>query len=252
RAVAVLAPPAGHTLLPLLSLALGISGGLFAIGYAASHYGDLPPRVPLHFGFSGAADAWTDRSFGSVFLLPLSTLVSAVLCGGLAVLVANAKRALRDDDGTSLEAQERFRASVARYLAIITLLITAAMVTGSVSGTDVALGRSARLHPLFPILLVAQIVFVIGGAIFLALRRGQGGSRLERRTDSAPLTDGLADNRLWRLGLFYVNRDDPSILVEHRFGLGYTVNLGNWKGILVLATVLILPLGILLLCLLTL
>ncbi|MEE8556523.1 MAG: DUF5808 domain-containing protein [Myxococcota bacterium] len=32
---------------------------------------------------------------------------------------------------------------------------------------------------------------------------GQGGARLER-------------------GMFYINREDPSVLVEKRFGLGYT------------------------------
>ena len=43
--------------------------------------------------------------------------------------------------------------------------------------------------------------------------------------------NGLADNRNWILGMFYVNRDDPSFLVERRFGLGYTINLGNPKAV---------------------
>jgi uncharacterized membrane protein len=32
--------------------------------------------------------------------------------------------------------------------------------------------------------------------------------------------------------MFYVNRDDPSILVERRFGFGYTINFGNPKAVL--------------------
>lgn len=63
---------------------------------------------------------------------------------------------------------------------------------------------------------------------------GQGGSRLERAAASAPLTNGLADNRHWVLGTFHVNREDPALLIEHRFGLGYTVNLGNWKAVALL------------------
>jgi uncharacterized membrane protein len=31
----------------------------------------------------------------------------------------------------------------------------------------------------------------------------------------------------WRWGLFYVNPADPSILIEKRFGIGYTLNFGN-------------------------
>ena len=50
------------------------------------------------------------------------------------------------------------------------------------------------------------------------------------------MTNGLADNRRWILGTFYVNHEDPSIMVEHRFGLGYTLNLGNWKAVVWLVT----------------
>ena len=51
------------------------------------------------------------------------------------------------------------------------------------------------------------------------------GDRSPART--RPLTDDLADNRRCVLGVFYVNRDDPSFFVEKRFGLGYTINFGN-------------------------
>ena len=36
--------------------------------------------------------------------------------------------------------------------------------------------------------------------------------------------------------MFYVDRDDPSIMVEHRFGIGYTLNYGNPTAILTLAS----------------
>ena len=38
----------------------------------------------------------------------------------------------------------------------------------------------------------------------------------------------------WKLGMFYVNRQDPALLVEKRFGIGYTFNFGNpWSWVLV-------------------
>jgi uncharacterized membrane protein len=77
------------------------------------------------------------------------------------------------------------------------------------------------------ILTLILVVFTLGGSVFIAIKFGQGGSQLERSAANAPLTDGLADNRLWVLGMFYVNREDPSLFVERRFGLGYTLNFGN-------------------------
>lgn len=60
------------------------------------------------------------------------------------------------------------------------------------------------------------------------MRLGQGGSRLAsaQRLEPAatkPVGDRTED-RFWKLGVFYRNRNDPSVMVEKRFGLGYTVN----------------------------
>ena len=35
------------------------------------------------------------------------------------------------------------------------------------------------------------------------------------------------DDRFWKAGLLYVNRDDPAIVVGARFGVGWAPNLGN-------------------------
>ena len=54
---------------------------------------------------------------------------------------------------------------------------------------------------------------------------------------------GQPSFRGWVRGLFYVDRDDPSIMVEKRFGLGYTLNYGN-HSVLIVATFLLLSLGL--------
>ena len=35
------------------------------------------------------------------------------------------------------------------------------------------------------------------------------------------------DDAHWKLGVFYVNRDDASLFVPERFGIGWTLNLGR-------------------------
>ncbi len=35
------------------------------------------------------------------------------------------------------------------------------------------------------------------------------------------------DDRFWKMGFIYYNREDPAMMVPKRFGLGYTINLGN-------------------------
>ena len=213
--------------------------GLFAVAHAWTSYDALPASVPTHFGISGAPDAWRPKSIATVMLLPVMVLVLAIGLGGMAWLTANAKRALRrSDQGVSLAAQLRFRRAMTRFLCGVALLTTLMLTALSVSSIEVGLGRTAALAAWEMALTAVLVAYALGGTVYLAVRYGQGGSRLERVGASTPLTNGLADNRYWVLGMFYVNRDDPSILVERRFGLGYTINFGNPKAVLLLAAFL--------------
>jgi uncharacterized membrane protein len=227
--------PTPSTFLPKVALLLGAGLGLWALGYAWAHYADMPASVPTHFGPSGRADAWKPKSFLTVMLLPLMTLLMGVGLSGFAWLTARAKRAIRlSDQGASLEAQVRFRGAMAGFLSGTALLATLMLALMAVTSIQVGLGWRPGLPAGVMALTIVLLIYAIGGTIYLAFRYGQGGARLERARTDTPLTNGLADNRSWVLGMFYVNREDPSILVERRFGLGYTINFGNWKALLLL------------------
>jgi uncharacterized membrane protein len=245
-AVAALLPDAPHApLLPSLAIAIGAAGGVLAIAYTWIHYPDMPARVPTHFGISGRPDQWSARSFGSVTMLPFMTLVMGIGLGVIAWLTARAKRAYRANDrGVSVQAQLRFRRAWSRLLAAIAIITTAMLTSLSIASTRVAIGRAEALPVAFMLLTAVLLVFAIGGTLYLALRYGQGGARLESKAGDAPLADGLADNRRWLLGAFYVNRDDPSFFVEKRFGIGYTVNFGNPKAVALLVVFLLAIIGL--------
>jgi uncharacterized membrane protein len=75
-------------------------------------------------------------------------------------------------------------------------------------------------------------------------------SRTKERTPAnRDFTDPIFrdDDRYWYGGVFYNNSDDPAIFVPKRFGLGWTVNLGNPKGRLFIILMLLLPLVLLIL-----
>ncbi len=93
-----------------------------------------------------------------------------------------------------------------------------------------------------------SVAIVVCGAVtmFRFIKRfGQGGALLETGSVRTPLTGGLADNAHWILGVMYVDKTDPSLMVERRFGVGYTFNLGNRVAVLILATFLVASLGLL-------
>jgi uncharacterized membrane protein len=225
-----------------VALAFSVVAGLVAVGYTAIHRGELGPQVPMHFDIAGRPDAWRPSSFGSVWMLPWMTLMLGTTLSGIALLTAHAKRAVRRDGGRSLAAQQRFRAATSTLLAASAFLTAGLLAVTSIGAVRVATGRSDTLPPVVPVLSILLAGVAVAGTAFLGLRFGQGGARLEAG-EPAPLTNGIADNSRWALGLFYFDPQDPSIFVEKRFGLGYTLNFGNWKAVAGLVLFLLLLLA---------
>jgi hypothetical protein len=90
--------------------------------------------------------------------------------------------------------------------------------------------------------LAGLLVLALAAVVALG-RMGQGGSRLAGTGDGSgcgcaePVGDRTED-RHWKLGVLYFNRDDAAVVVESRFGLGYTVNfarLETWAMVTLLA-----------------
>jgi uncharacterized membrane protein len=94
----------------------------------------------------------------------------------------------------------------------------------------------------------SELVLVVITVLILA-RSGQGGWRLEpvsggaadigEPADTPPVGDRTPD-AAWKLGLLYYNPDDPALIVEKRFGLGWTLNFGRPAVWLILLGILLL------------
>jgi uncharacterized membrane protein len=231
--------------LPFVALAVVLTLAISAAVYGAIQYENLPDRIPLHFAVTGEADRWVAKSPRAVFLLPaVNLLVSGMLCG-VAFLIANAKRSLRHErEGVSLNAQQRFHQTLSMIFCLSAMLVSAILAAATFSMIQVGLGHASRLSLVTMIGGAALGVLTVGMIAVVALRYGQGGSKLERDVEEAPLTGALADNRHWYLGLIYFNREDPSLIIERRFGFGYTINFGNWKAVALLAGLLVVTLSI--------
>ena len=231
----------------LAKIALGICilAGLATVVYSMVSYEAMPERVPTHFGLSGEADAWTDKSVVSVMLAPTMNLVLSLFLALIALLTTRAKRSVRGGTGgRSVEAQNAFRGAMANLLSGTALFTCALMTDLSVQSIRVGLGEIPSLGTEIWWITGGMIVFLLGGLIWLMAKHGQGGALMEQGSAEAPLTNGIADNSHWVWGVFYVNKNDPSIMVEKRFGVGYTINFGNRWAVLLMVTFLVLILGL--------
>jgi uncharacterized membrane protein len=211
-------------ILPLLIIAA-------TTAYLAVTYAAAPAIIPTHFGLDGQPNQYSVKTIGSYFALVWIQLGLEVLLTSLALLLVGSK-------AVPGEAEARFRRAWIRFLYVLKLLLLALL--GALAVGIAYSSISGILPPVwFFVLPLAVVGVVMVGSLVLALRTGQGGSRLGSPDESA--TDRL-DDRYWILGIIYVNRNDPSIFVERRFGVGWTLNFGNPRGIAVLLAILAVPL----------
>jgi uncharacterized membrane protein len=203
------------TVLALAPLAL-----LFLLAlYAHSHWDRIPNPFPVHF--RGPNDWFVSGPYGIYGLI----LLNIVLCG----LMLMTRYGLRHwsrrvaIDGATAQAEARFRR-------IVTWVLVAAQYL-MVALTWVALLSRALVAVVLAFGMLVLTVFLV----FVLLRIGQAGNRM---VSGGPSSDRTPD-ACWKWGMFYINPNDPALFVEKRFGIGYTVNLGNrWSWILVVITLL--------------
>ena len=221
--------PNVYFILPML-----ITIGLGA--YGLSQYESLPNQIPTHWGPNGEADAFAKKSYVSVSSLPLMTLLlqgmmlffnSAMKQSGAKIRVRHKKR--------SREQQLAFRKYSSWLLFIVTISMTVFMsylqltiIAPSTMSTGVTLAFT-----------IGFLIVILGSVFYYTIKVGQSGTMIPVEVDSSDQSDeayiDVDDDRYWKMGLFYVNKDDPSILVEKRFGIGWTVNMGHIKSWVFLA-----------------
>jgi uncharacterized membrane protein len=204
--------------------ALAVMTATVTIG--ALRYPGLPAHIVTWSGHR------VPKSAVSV-LVVAAQLYFTVVCSGLMLIVYRSRPDIEAaDPAASTLRYRRFLAAIARALLTMAALADTSLLLIALADWQVyRLSGIGRALPALP--LVAGVLLL--GTV--ALRAGQGGSRLNGNVRGLALGPGTDrdDDRFWKAGLLYVNRDDPAIVVGARFGVGWTLNFGNRAAWLILA-----------------
>ena len=226
-----------------MALVICIGAGLGAVAYAIVAYVEMPSMVPTLTD----SDVMNEKSIITFIITPLFNLVISPFFALIAVLTSGAKCSMRGGSGGhSKEAQDAFRVAYSNLVSVFALLLCAFLTLLSVQIIRIELSEIESITAIISVGVAAGIVAVASaiGVIWLMKKYGQGGALRETGSVDARLTGSLADNRHWLMGLFYYNADDPSMMIEMRFGFGYSFNYGNRKAQLVVVTFLALLAGL--------
>ncbi|MGG0718012.1 DUF5808 domain-containing protein [Robertmurraya massiliosenegalensis] len=204
------------------------------IVYTILQYDLLPQQIPTHWGINGEPDAFTEKTFMSVLTLPLTLFVMQIMFLGIHL---GTKKSGIKLSGESTEASRQRQLTLRKYSSWLLFFVSVllAMLLSffqlQTIHPDIASSTVMFLIPL------SFLILVLVGTIVFAVKVG-----LSDKKTSPQVKEKIMDaneDSYWKVGLFYFNKNDPSIFVEKRFGVGWTINFANPFGYLIVLVPLI-------------
>lgn len=187
-------------------------------------YDRFPEMLAMQYDFAGQVTRSVAKSY-SALLWPVGLqmmMIALFMLINYSIVISKQQIDAADPKG-SMQRNVIFRYSWSVFLVITSFLVIVMISLMSISNL-------LRFSPnVMLILVTVMVAFIIGGAIWLSVRLGQGGSRI-RHASGGPggVGSGPSDNdKHWKLGVIYFNPSDPALFLEKRFGVGWTINMGR-------------------------
>ncbi len=241
--IAELAIRTKDEMLPSFVYALPMIITVGLIAYTATQYSNIPEMIPTHWGPNGKADAFSEKTPFSVIALLLILLVMQGMMLGINVFTKQSGIKLNVAKSKSSQVQQlSFRKYTSWLLFMTSVLMTVLFGFLQLTTIHEGLGNAALM---LTVPLGFLLIILISTAVY-AFKVGQSGSRIDVAIEEES-PDGITDvddDKYWKAGVLYVNKNDPSIFVEKRFGIGWTINFGNPIGYVILFVPLLLILVI--------
>ncbi len=210
------------------------------------HYNSLPDQIPTHWGPDGKPDAFTGKTYLSALTLPLVLLVMNAMFLGINELTRNSGIKL---SAGNVKASRIRQLCLRKYTSWLLFLISILVSMLFTFLQFTTLYENSVSNLLIITIPLAFSALVLIGTVILAIKVGKKDSDLDVEVineDSHEVINADED-QYWKGGLFYYNPEDPSIFVEKRFGVGWTLNFARPLGYIVLIGPLIVILIVILL-----
>lgn len=193
------------------------------------NYPNLPYKFPTHWGLDGKPNGYSIKSYSSVFLMPLIQLFMVTIMFLSYKSIGWSKREINPNSPEESKIRNlKFRRIWSIYIIVINYVMLFIFTIGDLQTMQIINPDNRMILP-FVLIISFGITAV---SIIISIKVGQGGSKLkiesENKVNDIDVRD---DDRFWKLGnTIYYNKDDPSVFVEKRFGVGWTVNAGTTLG----------------------
>ncbi|MCR8643104.1 DUF5808 domain-containing protein [Paenibacillus sp. N1-5-1-14] len=191
--------------------------------FTLSNYDIIPNQIAMKFDFNGNVTKMSDKSYGVVFMPQIIQLFMLALFIIINYTIRASKQIIDVSKPEVSKKQNlafRRRSSVLMFISGLSMtLLFGPIQWNFVYPMDVQM-MNYIIH--------FFVMITIFGCLWLAISTGQGGSRIAALDDQTGSGQYFKnDDAYWKLGVVYINSNDPAIIVEKRVGIGWTLNMGN-------------------------
>lgn len=192
--------------------------------FVKANYDLMPSEIPIHWDSQGMATRTIAKTETSVLLLPGYQLMILLIMifAFFSIIKSKSQIDIEDPEGSKVR-NFIFKKRWAMVMIALTFLLQGLFTTLTLMTANVIEISSSMFSQLF----FFVIVFILASVLLVAYTTGQGGSRLSKKRVEESNEMNRDDDAYWKLGFFYVNKKDPSLFIEKRFGVGFTINFGN-------------------------
>lgn len=195
-------------------------------------YDQLPSQIPTHFNLQGIADNFAEKSVGSVIANSGMTVVLVIILALSNLSIAYSKNKIdASSPHSSAKRLYKFKKINSIMVYILAIVLSTLITFFNLNALNIISVNIADFSPLF----ITIFVLIIFAPLIILFKTGQGGSNLKDSSNEEidNTVTNVDDDDLWKLGSIYYNPNDPSLFVEKRFGVGWTLNYGNKMAIII-------------------
>lgn len=230
---------ANDEMLPWYVVSLPVLLTIGLIAFTVANYNQFPDQIPVHWGADGKPDAYTEKSVLSVLSLPLILLVLQGMFVGITEMTKRSGIKIRP---TNKQASKKRLMNLRKYTSWLLLLVSL-LLTMLFSFLQVMTLYGNIFGDMMIMLVPLIFMFLtLAGSVVFAIKVGKVDSDLDEVvvTDQDYQIEEYDEDRYWIGGMIYFNKQDPSVLVEKRFGIGMTINFARPMAYMVLVVPILL------------
>lgn len=217
-------------------IAIGIV--LFTTIYTFSVYEQIPDEIPTHTSFSGEI-TYQSKSIGILLMMPILQLFMISTFFFINFIIKRSKQMVGVQNPEISKRQNIiFRRRWSLFM-ILFSVVTTLMLSFIQFTFMYPVLTEVENYVIYPVIIITLL-----SAIMLSITTGQGGSRIQIEGTTETSRIERDDDQYWKLGQFYFNKEDPSIFIEKRFGIGWTNNWAHPISWLLLGLLIAIPLFI--------